>query len=515
MNPESNLLEHLIELASILNQQTDFQEILRLVAQKAASLLNAEIATIMMINPQTRNTVKTVMREGGEANGRSFHAAQTHVSGWVIKHQKPFASADLKTDSRFVKNLFEGVPVQAVLAVPLRTEGITLGALVLLNIQQPASSDRQQAANNQQLDSALSYLEKFATIAAPYLRNVLKVQEYFATPMLETTLLAKYSALGLRGKSKKFIELLQAIEAATRCDVRVLLEGQSGTGKELIARAIHQFSNRSQHPFVAIDCGAIPANLIESELFGHVKGAFTGAASDRKGLLEEADQGTLFMDEISNLPLEMQAKFIRVLQSGEIRRLGANKTRQVSVRILSASSVSLRKMVDSQKFREDLFYRLHVYPIPVPSLNERQEDIALLANYFLMKFSSQQGKQLEGFHEELVEFMQQRHWQGNIRELENLVERLVTLAASNVKIMDRETLPADLRKELKKVETSRHDQSVSKPLNDSLAEYEEQIIRQALTVNTWNIAKTARDLKIAEQTLRYKMGKLGIVRSNS
>jgi len=503
MEPEK--LEHLLDLAAILSQQTDFQEILRVVAQKAASLLNAERATIMMINPLTRQTVKTVMREGGEANERDYHAAQTQVSGWVIKNQKPFASADLKTDSRFAKNLFEGVPVQSVFAVPLRIEGITLGALILLNIQHPASSIQDQA-------SSIQYLEKLSTIVTPYLRHAHKLQQYFAAPIPEATLLTKYEALGLLGRSKKFMELLQAIEAAARCEVRVLLEGQSGTGKELIARAIHRLSSRSDRPFLAIDCGAIAANLIESELFGHVRGAFTGATSDRKGLLEETNGGTLFMDEIANLPIDMQAKFMRVLQEGEVRPVGSNKTRHVDVRLIAASSSSLRKLVDEQKFREDLFFRLHVYPIRVPSLDERQEDVALLANYFLKKFAAKQGKPAESFHEAILDFMQQRHWAGNIRELENLVERLVTLAAPKITILERDLLPADLRKELKKFEAGQQDAGVVKPLQESLSEYEEQLLRQALTTNNWNIAKTARGLKIAEQTLRYKMGNLGIVR---
>jgi transcriptional regulator with PAS, ATPase and Fis domain len=328
----------------------------------------------------------------------------------------------------------------------------------------------------------------------------------------EATLLAKYEALGLLGQSKKFVELLQAIEAASRCDVRVLLEGQSGTGKELIARAIHKLSVRCDRPFLAIDCGAIAANLIESEIFGHVKGAFTGATSDRKGLLEEADQGTLFMDEIVNLPMDMQAKFMRVLQEGEVRPVGSNKTRRVDVRIITASSDSLRKLVDEQKFREDLFYRLHVYPLHVPPLDERHEDIPLLAHYFLKKFAARQGKQAESFHEQLLDFMQQRHWAGNIRELENLIERLVTLAEPHMNVLDQEILPQDLRKEMKKYETSQQDAGVTKPLNESLAEYEEQVIRAALAASNWNIAKTARALKVAEQTLRYKMGRLGIVR---
>ncbi len=157
------------------------------------------------------------------------------------------------------------------------------------------------------------------------------------------------------GADKKFVELLQAIEAAARCDVRVVLEGESGTGKELIARAIHRFSSRNARPFIAVDCGAIPQHLLESELFGHKKGAFTGATQDRKGLIEEADGGTLFIDEIANLPIDMQSKFMRVLQESEVRPLGANRPKKVNVRIVSASSQSLRKLVEAGQFREDLF----------------------------------------------------------------------------------------------------------------------------------------------------------------
>jgi len=506
LESDTQKLESLVELAAILAQQTDFQEILRVVAQKAASLLNAETAAIMMINPQTGQTVKTVLREGRDDAASKFHRAQTQVSGWMIKNQQPFASADLKADARFVQNLFEEIPVQSVLAAPLRLEGAILGTLLLFNLK--TFDNEQPATSNQQL----SFLEKLAAIVAPFLRNVQKIQQYFVAPIPEETLRAKYEAVGLQGQSKKFIELLQAIEAAARCDVRVLLEGESGTGKELIARAIHQFSSRSDQPFVAIDCGAIPGNLIESELFGHVKGAFTGATTDRKGLLEAANGGALFMDEIANLPIDMQAKFMRVLQEGEIRPLGGNKTRQVDVRIITASSASLRKLVDNQKFREDLFYRLYVYPIYVPSLDEREEDIPRLATYFLKKFAKQQGKAVASFHDDLLEFLQHRHWAGNIRELENLVERLVTLAAPNMLILDGTILPADLGKEMKKFEASQLNTGAIKSLNESLAEYEEQVIRQALVANNWNIAQTSRALKIAEQTLRYKMGKLGITR---
>jgi len=239
------------------------------------------------------------------------------------------------------------------MCVALQCEGIVIGYLLVMNKCDGETFD----------EAALRLLEKMAAIAAPFLSNVPKIQEYFAAPLPEAALLNKYAPLGLLGKSKPFIELLKAVEAAAHCDVRVLLEGRTGTGKELVARAIHKLSERSAQPFIALDCGAIPPNLIESELFGHVKGAFTGATRDRTGLIAEANQGALFMDEIANLPLEMQAKLMRVLQEGEVRPVGSNRSHKVDVRIISASSLPLNDLVVQQKFREDLYYRLLVYPV--------------------------------------------------------------------------------------------------------------------------------------------------------
>jgi transcriptional regulator with GAF, ATPase, and Fis domain len=505
MHSETDKLEALVGLAAILCRETDFAETLRVTAQHAACLLKAEIALIMMINPQTRQTVKTVFREGEPGSERQYQVVHQHVSGWVIKNRQPFMSSDLQNDARFIKNYFENLPIRSVLAAPLMVEGTIIGMILLVNLE---SADSVLAAE-------LAYLESLANIVAPHLRNLQKVQEFFAARLPQSALISKYEALGLLGKSKKFIDMLQAIEAAARCDVRVLLQGQSGTGKELVARAIHHFSDRSDKPFVAVDCGAIPDNLIESELFGHVKGAFTGAMADRKGLFEEANAGTLFMDEIANLPLDMQTKLMRVLQEGEIRPLGSNKTRQVEVRVISASSAALRKLMEKQQFREDLFYRLHVYPINVPSLHERQEDIPLLANHFLKKFSEKQGKPAESFHEEILDYMQQQPWAGNIRELENFVERLVTNASPADKILGREILPPELLKKVRQSTPSDTAFVINKSLQEHLTELEEQLIRQALLTNDWNQSQAARALKIPEQTLRYKMGKLGIAKPHS
>ncbi|MCI0692012.1 sigma-54-dependent Fis family transcriptional regulator [candidate division KSB1 bacterium] len=505
LSRENQRLSGLVDVAEILGQQSDFHEILRVVANKAASLLSAEMALIMMINPLTRETVKTVIRAGQEVSDPGLHFLHTQITGWVTKNQQALLSPDLQQDKRFGARFFADIPVHAVVCVPFVSEGILIGTLLLMS-QEKSKVFREDD---------LACLKKLAAIAAPFLRNVQKLQEYFATPMPEAGLLSKYASMGLIGKSATFIQLLAAIEAAARCDVRVLLEGQSGTGKELIARAMHRFSSRTDQPFMAVDCGAIPANLVESELFGHVKGAFTGADRERKGLLEQASGGTLFMDEIENLPLDLQAKFMRVLQEGEVRPVGSNVTRKVNVRIISASSLSLRELVDRGKFRSDLFYRLYVYPIYVPALADRREDIPLLANHFLAKFAAEQKKRVTSFHARLLDFMRQRSWPGNIRELENFVERLVTLVPPEKQVVNHDILPADLQQEFRRSKTSGSGPSVNPSLNQRMQDFEKQIIQQTLVDHDWNQSKAARVLKISEQKLRYRMTKLGIVRPAS
>ncbi|MEN8192093.1 MAG: sigma-54-dependent Fis family transcriptional regulator [Bacteroidota bacterium] len=493
-------LESLIELASILAKQNDFEEVLRLITQRVSSLLNAETALIMMINPRTRETIKTIYKEGEGNSEGPYQFIHTYFSGWVIDKKSGFVSENIKVDSRFNQPLFKDVQLNSVMCVPFSVEGTVIGTLLLLSkISEVTFTE----------DDYL-FLNKFADIVSPYLRDVNNIQPYFAAPFPKEILAKKYEAHGLLGKSNRFIRLLQTIESAVRCDVRVLLEGQSGTGKEVIARSIHHNSLRNHNKFVAIDCGAIPANLIESELFGHTKGAYTGANFSRKGLLEEANGGTLFMDEIANLPLEMQAKLLRVLQESEIRPVGSNETRKVDVRIITASSKSLKKLVEKQKFREDLFYRLYVYPISVPSLNERSEDIPLLANHFLKKYSSEQQKQVEVFHEEVLDFLKNHLWSGNIRELQNFVERLVTLVPSENKVIDASLLPVEFQEEWKKVEAISPKYNLDDSLENNLAAYENKLIRKVLIECGWNQSKAARQLKISERTIRYKMSKLGI-----
>jgi Nif-specific regulatory protein len=489
--------EILIDFAKLLGHQNNYEEILRLVTKKASDLFNADLALIMMINPRTHDTIKTLYFEDKQIDEQNYHTLNASASGWVIKNELSLISDDIKSDDRFRPSFFKDISARSVVCVPFACENIIIGTLLLVKKYMVGSFN----------ESDLIHLENLAAVVSPFLRNIQKIENYFTSKVPEAALISKYRTCGLLGKSKQFFELLHAVDAAANCDVRVLLEGRSGSGKELVAKAIHNFSKRNVHPFIAIDCGSIPENLIESELFGHVKGAFTGASTARTGLFEEANNGTLFMDEIANLPLELQVKLLRVLQEGEIKPLGSNTTRKINVRVITAASVSLKELVNQKKFREDLFYRLMVYPIHIPSLEERNEDIILLANHFLEKFSKEQHKKAEIFHEEILEFMKHHPWTGNVRELENFVERMIALVPENKKQIDVSILPAEFKNELQYVKKNKSITKTNLTLPETLTEKEREIMRQALIDHNWNQSSAAAALGIHESTLRYKIRK--------
>lgn len=492
------------EFAKILGQQTDFKHVVRLVATKTTLLLKADFALLLMLNPDTRKTIKTIFKDGKSIEQQEYRDIHIHVGGWIINHKKPFLSNTLQTDNRFVKGLFDHIAISAVAGVPVTIEGTIIGALIVLY-------ENRSDLHDDTIDS----LENIAALSAPYLRNAQKIREYFKKSLPDTSLITKYNNSGLYGKSLRHIDMLQAIEAATNCDTRILLIGKTGTGKELIAKAIHQFSSRSDFPFVAVDCGSIPSNLLESEFFGHKKGAFTGAHSDRQGLFLEANRGTLFLDEINNLPLEMQSKLLRVLQEEEIRPVGSDKSININVRIIAASSVPLKELVEINLFRQDLFFRLFVYPIYIPDLNERGEDIPLLAKHFLNMYSKRHQKNVTTFHESVIDFMKFKQWDGNIRELQNFVERLVALTPDDVPTITLDTIPADLHDE---VETFRHKQrgvSYSGSLKEQVQDFEAELLKNTLIDCNWNQSEAARRLHTSEKNIRYKMETLHIQKPSS
>jgi len=256
---------------------------------------------------------------------------------------------------------------------------------------------------------------------------------------LKEELRRKFSFSSILGRSKPMEQVFELIRAAAPTRSTILVQGESGTGKELVARAIHTNSNRSAHPFITVNSGALPPDLLESHLFGHVKGAFTGAVAEKQGLFEAADKGTIFFDEISTIGLETQAKLLRVLQEREFMRLGGTKTIRVDVRIIAATNVELEDLIVQRVFRKDLYYRLNVIKIVLPPLRDRREDIPLLIKHFLDVFAKENGKTIEGMAPDVVELLERHSWPGNVRELENLIERTVVFAKDQ--IITRESLP--------------------------------------------------------------------------
>jgi formate hydrogenlyase transcriptional activator len=307
------------------------------------------------------------------------------------------------------------------------------------------------------------------------------------------------TALDLIGSSPKFRALMAEVERVAPVDSAVLIQGETGTGKEVIARAIHQGSPRRNRPFVALNCAAIPSALLESELFGHERGAFTGACTQTKGRFQLADGGTLFLDEIGDLPLELQPKLLRALQEREFERLGSTYTIRVNARVVAATNQDLEELVAKKLFRADLFYRLNVIPICLPPLRERVQDIPALTDFFVAKFPACLNKPVDSTPDEVMEVLKAHDWPGNIRELQNFIERAVLFSPGSVL-----RLPMDFKQTVKKGA-----ESVSRTLADADREH----ILETLEQTGWMIGGqdgAANRLGLPRTTLIYKMRKLGI-----
>ncbi|HSY22870.1 MAG TPA: sigma-54 dependent transcriptional regulator [Polyangiaceae bacterium] len=302
-------------------------------------------------------------------------------------------------------------------------------------------------------------------------------------------------------KSSAMLEIFRTISKIADFKTTVLVTGESGTGKELVARAIHARSSRRNAPFVAVNCGAIPENLLESELFGHKKGAFTDAGADRRGLFEEANGGTLFLDEIGELPNPLQVKLLRVLQDESIRRLGDTKDVKVDVRIVTATHRDLVADVKAERFREDLFYRINVLPIHVPPLRSRREDVNLLIDHFLARNNARLGTSIRGVSNEARKQMLEYAWPGNVRELENTIERAMVLAESDV--LAANDLPERIRTALDPVQV--HLASGELSIKTTTAAIEQILIRRALTKTKGNRTRAADLLEISHRALLYKI----------
>jgi Nif-specific regulatory protein len=312
----------------------------------------------------------------------------------------------------------------------------------------------------------------------------------------------KYRMTNIVGNSNKMREVFQMISQVSNSNATVLIRGESGTGKELVANSIHYNSQQAKGPFVKVNCAALPENLIESELFGHEKGAFTGAVKQKLGKFEMAHKGTIFLDEIGSIGPDVQVKLLRVLQEREFERVGGHKTIKVDVRVVAATNKNLEQAVEDESFRGDLYYRLNVFPIYMPPLRERKTDILLLADYFLEKYSHENNKEIRRFSTPAIDMLMNYHWPGNVRELENCIERSVLLCEEGV--IHSYHLPPTLQT------GSESDTLPEVSLEDALAHLEREMLIDALKNTRGNISKAASLLKTTVRKFSYKAGRHGI-----
>ena len=435
-------LQWLNHLAQRLLAATNLEEALEEAVAELARHMEADGATLMLVHPERPETeithskqMRTLAQELSVGDEARLQQINRNVAGWMIKNKSALASEKLVHDERFPGLGLLGEINFGVIGAPICTAEKIVGTLAVFKAPTlPEAQSRSQ------------FVEQIAAQLAPVFMKLQRMQaleeenHYF-----QQTFIAQHGFSGIIAKSEAMQNVFNLLQRVLPNDVRVLLEGESGTGKELIARTIHCNGPRKDKKFLALDCGAIPENLLESELFGYVKGAFTGANQSRKGLFQETHGGTLFLDEINNLPVHLQAKLLRVLQEGEVRPLGANTVEKVDVRVIAASSRALAELVQAKTFREDLYFRLKVVTLRLPPLRERTGDVPLLAQYFLEKFSKHYQRHLRGIAPEAMQALQRYHWPGNIRELEHAIEQAVVLVAPEATVIAPSDLSAEIR----------------------------------------------------------------------
>lgn len=424
----------LLELSNAVLSNLDAGELFSAISRGIRRLMPFDVVTLGLYDPETNQIRVQQIDAPGEnelLSGELLVPLEGSVPGAVFTSRQPLVMSPIDTErfSSKATRQFVDAGIKSVCCVPLVGRERLLGTLTLGSNREAAYSRRDLRILTQfasHVAIALDHALAFRAIAK--LRDRLAQEKRY----LEEELLTEFSFKDIIGESAELKRVLKQVETVAATDSTVLLLGETGTGKDLIARAIHRISSRRERTFVKLNCAAIPTSLLESELFGHERGAFTGAVSQKIGRLELAHQGTLFLDEVGDLPLEIQPKLLRAIQDKEFERLGGTRTLSVDVRVIAATNRELGKMVIERQFRNDLYYRLRVFPISIPSLRERREDIPLLAQYFVTKYARKMNKQIETIPRDVMLALTQWDWPGNIRELEHFIERAVILSKGAV-----------------------------------------------------------------------------------
>ncbi len=464
-----NVFEALYEISQVLNSTFDPQELLTRMIDLVIQHTGAERGFIF-----TKDALN--IARNMEEKSIDECMSKSVVRG-VYENEKPLLTIDAQVEPRFQgsESILKG-RVRSICAVPLIHSGLVQGIIYVDSSLKQGMFD----------ENTLRFLELFSNIASLSLMNVTKFNK-----LKQETL--KLQGLGeLIGVSEPMQVVFDLIKKASATSCPVFIRGESGTGKELVARAIHTHSDRTENEFVPLYCGGLPETLIESELFGYKKGAFTGATQDKEGLFESATQGTLFLDEVCDIPMTVQAKLLRVLQEGEIRRVGDTKLVKVDVRIISATNKDPLVEIREKHFREDLYYRLNVLEIKVPPLKERKEDISMLANYLLEKYGKKYKKEGFTFSKSAIKKLETLRWPGNVRQLENVAQRTLVTTSEN-------PIP----------ESAIAVEESSSESESTLEKTEKELVLERLRAYGGNKSKTAKTLGISLRTLYYKLKEWG------
>ncbi|MBL8967186.1 MAG: sigma 54-interacting transcriptional regulator [Spirochaetaceae bacterium] len=488
--------ETLVEISALINSNYgNATSLLTQILESATKLTEGEASSLVLRDPET-----DILRfeialgpKGSEVKNFTLKSGEG-IAGWVALHGQSLIVNDVEADARHFDNIGKsiGFPAHSILAVPMRVRDVTVGVIEIIN-----KKNQKYFTQND-----LQWLEIFAVQAAIAVENA----RYLEKARDEIHYLRDQVQAGrgwhsLIAESPAIKEKLELIDRVARTDSSVLILGESGVGKELFAEQIHLKSERRDGAFVRVNCAALPEGLLESELFGHVKGAFTDAVQSRKGRFELADGGTIFLDEIGDFPLKLQAKLLRVLQQRSFERVGSSDPITVNVRIVAATNRNIESLVEKGEFRSDLYYRLNVLPILVPPLRQRKEDIAALAEFFLKRFSREMNKRFDGFADAAMELMLSYSWPGNVRELENAVERAVVIAKGS-RIGPQDLLLGSM--------TGHTDEYGGKSLKDALVTFKRHFIRKALEENRWNQTETSKVLDIQRTYLSRLVKELSI-----
>jgi transcriptional regulator with GAF, ATPase, and Fis domain len=485
--------EKLNEVFAAISSSLRVDEILKQIIEKSLQLCDADQGSILLIGSLERQEIKTIIRQGYSEDIKLDHYLNNLIAGWISQYKKPLLTSNLSEifGQKNIKDKYRDI--KSVLGIPILHTKKIIGVINLVSEKKDKGFGSREIQLMNILASHCNHLIQNANLHERLFKE---------TQRLKKEVQDKYAFHGIIGHSEKMQAVFSLIERVSGTDVRVLLEGESGTGKERIARALHYSGPRKDASFVAVDCGVLSANLLESELFGYVKGAFTGASQDRIGLFEEANAGTLFLDEIGNMPLELQSKFLRTIQEKEIRPVGSTKVRKIDVRIIAATSVNLEEKIKDNTFRRDLYFRLNVVKISLPPLKERKEDIAILADHFLKSMNERYGKKISGFKPEIMLKLEAYLWPGNIRELEHAVERAVVLCeADHLRDKDfpfLESPPPFVTEELFQ----------PRSLQEALSEFKKQYINKLLEHTGGNQTKAAKILNIQRTYLNRLLKEL-------